>query len=201
MKTSLRGLAEIASHEGIVLEPYVDSVGVWTIGIGHTAAAGSPDPSAMPKGKAITLERAFQLFEKDIKTYEAAVSRAIKVPVSQYQFDAAVSFHYNTGSIAKASWVKALNAGDAAKAAEQIMNWGKPPEIIPRRRKEQALFRDGIYGDGMATIFPADDRGRVQWAKGTRINVLERLGASPRQPDDPGVAESPSGAPRGLLAI
>jgi lysozyme len=44
MKVSTRGLAEIASHEGIVTSRYKDSVGVWTLGIGHTASAGSPDP-------------------------------------------------------------------------------------------------------------------------------------------------------------
>ncbi len=49
MKMSLRGLAELAGHEGIVLSPYKDSVGIWTIGVGHTAAAGAPDPARMTK--------------------------------------------------------------------------------------------------------------------------------------------------------
>ncbi|MEP2947392.1 MAG: hypothetical protein ABJN11_14115 [Lentilitoribacter sp.] len=47
MKTSERGLAEIASHEGIVMSKYKDSVGVWTIGIGHTKNAGAPDPEKL----------------------------------------------------------------------------------------------------------------------------------------------------------
>ncbi|WP_428141663.1 glycoside hydrolase family protein, partial [Bradyrhizobium sp.] len=34
----------LISHEGIVLSRYKDSVGVWTIGVGHTKAAGNPDP-------------------------------------------------------------------------------------------------------------------------------------------------------------
>jgi lysozyme len=196
MKMSIQGLAELAGHEGIVLEPYQDSVGVWTIGVGHTAAAGEPDPAQMPKGKAITLERAFELFREDIKKYEAGVSRAITVPVSQTQFDAAVSFHYNTGAIGRATWVKTLNAGDARLAAEQIMSWSKPSEIIPRRRAEQKLFREGIYSNnGMATVYPADAQGRVQWSRGARLDVLERLGKEPT-PNPP----KPSTAPRGLWA-
>ena len=46
---SRRGVLEIAGHEGIVLGPYRDSAGVWTYGVGHTAGAGAPDPSAMPR--------------------------------------------------------------------------------------------------------------------------------------------------------
>ena len=50
MKMSDRGRAELAGHEGIVPGPYLDSVGVWTFGVGHTANAGAPDPRAMPRG-------------------------------------------------------------------------------------------------------------------------------------------------------
>ena len=183
-KTSSEGLAELAGHEGIVLEPYKDSVGVWTIGIGHTAAAGEPNPSQMPRGVAITIERAFDLFKRDVGVYEAAVNLAIRFPLSQTQFDAAVSFHYNTGAIARATWVKTLNSGDVASAADQILNWSKPPEILPRRMKEQKLFRDGVYSNsGMATVYPADANGRVKWNGGARLNVLSRLN---HQPDDPG---------------
>ena len=42
---SPRGIVALASHEGLVPGPYQDSVGVWTYGIGHTAAAGKPTAS------------------------------------------------------------------------------------------------------------------------------------------------------------
>ena len=45
-----RGLLALVRHEGIVPGPYLDVAGVWTFGIGHTAAAGSPDPVRMPRG-------------------------------------------------------------------------------------------------------------------------------------------------------
>lgn len=115
MKTSDRGIIALMGHEGIVPGPYLDSVGVLTYGVGHTAAAGTPDPanlaSGMPENLDAELQVVFRVFRRDLAKYEAEVSRAIKVPVSQHEFDAAVSFHFNTGAIGRASWVKSLNAG------------------------------------------------------------------------------------------
>ncbi len=45
-KVSDRGLLALVRHEGIVPGPYLDMKQVWTFGIGHTAAAGPPDPAA-----------------------------------------------------------------------------------------------------------------------------------------------------------
>ena len=58
MKVSNEGLLEIAEHEGIVPAPYLDSVGVWTFGIGHTAAAGGLKPEAMSRGMPTNLDDA-----------------------------------------------------------------------------------------------------------------------------------------------
>lgn len=205
MKLSDRGIAELFSHEAIVLSPYKDSVGVWTIFVGHTAGAGAPDPAKMPKGVERPMSEAIATFRRDIVKYEAAVSKAVHVTLKQHQYDALVSFHYNTGAIGKASFVKKLNAGDFAGAAKGMMDWDKPPEIIPRRQKEQLLFRTGEYSsDGRCTVYPADAQGRVQWNKGRRVNVAMLLGTAPvvepvsppPQPDDPGPvapAEKPAG--------
>ena len=99
MEISTAGLMELAAHEGIVLSPYKDSEGVWTVGIGHTAAAGPPDPAKMPKGWALALSEAMDLFRKDAARYASDVRRAVKVDLHQHEFDALVSFHYNTGAI------------------------------------------------------------------------------------------------------
>ena len=119
MKTSPKGLAEIAAHEGIVQMPYRDSVGVWTFGVGHTKWAGSPDPAKMPKGVAQPMGDVAALFAKDIAKYEAGVNKALKgKKVKQHEYDAAVSFHYNTGGIARASWVKYWLQGNKKEAAQ-----------------------------------------------------------------------------------
>ena len=58
-----------------------------------------------------------------LERYEAAVLRAVKVPLEPHEFDALVSFHYNTGGIAKAALTRHLNAGDRAAAATAFMAW------------------------------------------------------------------------------
>lgn len=167
MKTSDAGLFALAMHEGIVPGPYRDSVGVFTYGIGHTVGAGYPDPVKMQRGMPSNLDAAlrdvFDLFRRDIAKYEAGVNRAVKVPVSQAQFDALVSFHYNTGAIAKASFVKKLNAGDTIGAAAGMMAWSKPAEIIPRRKAEQKLFAHGVYPTGQVAVWKVDGNGKVIW--------------------------------------
>lgn len=167
MQVSPRGAAFIAGWEWIVPGPYLDGVGVWTYGIGHTAAAGAPNPATMPRGMPEDAEDALAdvltLFAADLKSYAADVRRAIRVPVAQHEFDAAVSFHFNTGAIGSAAWVKSLNAGDRTRAAAQIMNWLKPPTVTDRRRAEQALFATGEYGSRQINVLPVDSRGRVTW--------------------------------------
>lgn len=173
METSAEGLMALVGHEGIVLTPYKDSVGVMTIGIGHTAAAGWPDPAKF-NGE-LTISEAFSLFRSDVRKYEKEVARAVTVPLKQHEFDALVSFHYNTGAIGRASFVKKLNAGDRAGAIKGIMDWRKPPEIVPRRTAERNLFSKGEYPPPFATLYPATKAGNVQWGKGKRIDLREHL--------------------------
>lgn len=177
MKTSDAGIFALALHEGIVPAPYKDSVGVWTYGIGHTAAAGAPDPAAMPKGMPDDLDaalaRVFEVFRQDLPKYEAAVARALKVKVTQAQFDALVSFHYNTGAIGRASLVKKLNAGDVSGAAAGFMAWTKPKEITERRKAEQALFATGTYPAGLVPVYSATEAGRVIWKPVRRLYAAQ----------------------------
>jgi lysozyme len=106
------------------------------------------------------------------------VNKAVKVPLKQYEFDAIVSWHYNTGAVATASWIKKLNAGDRAGAIKGIMDWRKPAEIIPRRTAERDLFKTGKYPEPFATIYPAVN-GKIQWGQGKRIDLAKALTASP----------------------
>ena len=55
-KMSDRGLLALARHEGIVPAPYLDVRQVWTFGVGHTAAAGAPDPARPPRGMPADLD-------------------------------------------------------------------------------------------------------------------------------------------------
>lgn len=202
MKLSPAGVVALVQHEGIVPGPYRDSVGVWTFGIGHTAAAGAPDPAKMARGMPAdltgTIRDVVRLFAHDIEKYEAAVRAAVTVEVAQHEFDALVSFHYNTGAIAKADLTKALNRGDRAAAATGFMNWRKPPEIIPRREAEQRLFRDGVYPGGRATVWQVDGAGKVIWKPVATLAPADLLAMF--APTDP-VAAWRAAAPAPIDAI
>ena len=153
MKTSTKGLYALMAKEGVVLSTYYDSVGVLTLGLGHTASAGKPRPQI---GQKISLKQAGKMFQRDIRKYETRVNKWVKVPLKQYEFDALVSFDYNTGGIRyrttdgywrTARLVDAINAGDKSKAAALFMNWVTPPEIRGRRLQEQQMFSLGWYGN------------------------------------------------------
>lgn len=175
MTVSKKGLVHLASHEGIVQKPYFDSVGVLTIGIGHTKNAGGLDPSKMDLSRSLSLDLVMEMFATDIKKYEKRVNDAVKVELSQHQFDALVSFDYNTGGIYEASLTKSLNKGDYKKAGKQIMNWNKPKEIIPRRKAEQDLFLTGVYKHKLVNVYDTNNNGKVLWNTAKRVDILPLL--------------------------
>lgn len=144
MKVSPEGRKEIAKHEGNELEAYQDIVGVWTIGVGHTAAAGGIKPV---KGMRITMAESDAILAQDLRTFEKAVLDAVKVPLTQNQFDALVSLAFNIGggAFAKSTLVKRLNEGDYERAAAQFLVWNKAggkavKGLTNRRLKEKAWF-------------------------------------------------------------
>jgi lysozyme len=172
MQTTDRGLLALIRHEGVVPGPYLDVKDVWTFGIGHTAAAGPPDPARMPRGMPGDLDagirEAFRIFRTDLVAYEAEVLRAVKVPLEPHEFDALVSFHYNTGGIAKAALTRHLNAGNRAAAASAFMGWLKPAAIRSRREAERDLFAGGIYPTGTIPVWSVDINGRVDFSRPIR---------------------------------
>ena len=182
MKTSQQGIVALVIHEGIVPGPYLDSRSVWTYGVGHTAAAGAPEPAKMPRGMPADLDKAlryvFALFVRDLAKYEREVTQALRVPVAQYEFDALVSFHYNTGGIKVAALTRHLNAGFRLKAANAFMGWSKPKEVIDRRKDEQALF--GLASlDDLFRLAPAHE-SIGGFEPETGVQVLRNLGAGYR---------------------
>ena len=188
MKVSDKGLAEIAGHEGIVQKRYLDSVRVWTIGIGHTSSAGDPNPAQVTRE--LSISEVMDIFRRDIERFEHRVNDAVKVSLKQHEFDALVSFDFNTGGIYRAKLTKHLNAGHKAAAAKAFMGWVKPKEIKPRREAERDLFKTGQYGDGFATVLDASPAGRVKWGSGKRVDVLSIVSRKVRSD---GIITAPEG--------
>ncbi|MFM5894531.1 MAG: lysozyme [Novosphingobium sp.] len=144
------GLALIKAFEGCarrrgdgLFEAYPDpgtGGAPWTIGWGATGRDIVP-------GLAWTQVQCDARLERDLQRFSAEVARALGgAATSQTQFDALVSFHYNTGAIARATLTRLHKAGDHAGAAAEFGKWvhagGKRLNgLVRRRAAEAALYR------------------------------------------------------------
>lgn len=181
---SNRGLANLLGEEGIVLKPYLDGVGVWTIAGGHTHMAGPPDPRSMPRNVEMPLTEALALFKHDVGKYTKRVLDAVRVPLEQHELDALVSFDYNTGGIHRARLTTSLNAGNRAAAADGFMGWIRPRSIVPRRTREMRMFEDGIYSDRKVPVWGTNGAGRLRgvdrtYTAGEIVNMLSSGAETP----------------------
>ena len=133
------GRDALMRREGCRLVAYLDSVGVPTIGIGHTGRAGPPSVTV---GMTITQAEADAILARDLAPFEFAVNRAVTGPITVNQFDACVSLAFNIGvaGFAGSTVVHKLNAGDVGGAADAFLMWVRPPELRLRRDGERAQF-------------------------------------------------------------
>lgn len=175
---TLRVALEVVCHEAIVRQAYKDSVGVWTWSAGLTSASGhdvtryinNPQP----------MQKCLEVYIWALKRYADDVREAFKGrTLTEAQFAAALSFHWNTGAIKRASWVKSWLAGDVVGARKAFMAWRKPAEIIPRREKERDLFFDGKWSsDGtVAEYTRLTARNTPVWSSLVRRDVRAELTA------------------------
>jgi lysozyme len=149
MQTSPRGLALIKEFEGLRLEAYRCSAGVWTIGWGSTR-------NVRP-GQTITEAAANERLAFDLRHAEAAVKRHCPPTIRQHQFDALVSFVFNLGAEAfrYSTLLQMIQRGDLKRAAEEFDRWvhadGKVSVGLARRRAaERKLFEGNGERDGAA---------------------------------------------------
>ena len=145
MKTSEAGIALIKEYEGCKLTAYKCPAGVWTIGYGHTAAAGEPIVS---EGMRITAVEATNILKRDLNKFEQGVNQAVMVELAQNEFDALVSFAFNVGlgAFQRSTLLRKLNAGDFAAVPGELMKWTKAggkelPGLVRRRRAEAGMWR------------------------------------------------------------
>ncbi len=143
MKVSDKGITLIKKYEGLRLNAYQDSVGVWTIGYGSTG------PHVF-KGKVITEAEANSLLLADISRFEKCVSNAVTVKITQNQFDALISFAFNLGcgNLLSSTLLLKLNNGDKIGAAAEFKRWNKAGGkvlngLTLRREEEASLFAQG----------------------------------------------------------
>jgi lysozyme len=170
---------EVASHEALIRQAYKDSANVLTWCVGMTSATGHS--VARYIGNPQPIQHCMNVYVWALRNYSEQVNEAFAgTKLTKAQYAAAVSFHWNTGAIKRASWVKKFKAGDIAGARKAFMNWVTPPEITGRRAAERDLFFDGKWSNnGTMTEFTRLRANMTpDWSSSKRINVSKELKAA-----------------------
>ncbi|MFL6212708.1 MAG: lysozyme [Blastocatellia bacterium] len=158
MQMSAHGLTLLEQWEGFKLKLYKDSAGLPTIGVGHLLTK-----SELTSGKIIingvpvkyadglTEQQVTDLLAQDVKPASAAVTKNVKVPLNQNQFDALVSFSFNVGIAAftGSTLLKVLNQKQYDDVPAQLLRWtragGKVVQgLVNRRNNEIKLWNGDI---------------------------------------------------------
>jgi len=138
-------IALVKEFEGLRLDAYKDSVGVWTIGYGTTAMAGVGIKPNL--GMRITEPEAEMYLRRGLEKFAAQIRPLITAPINDNEFGAFLSLAYNIGpgAFAKSTALRQFNAGNKLRAADAILLFekagGKVLKGLQRRRQaERALF-------------------------------------------------------------
>lgn len=141
------GIEIIKRFEGLRTKAYRCAGGAWTLGYGHT--------KGVRRGDMCTIEQADRWLLEDIGEAERAVGRLVKVPLTENQFAALVSFTFNVGpdedkdvkpeGLGDSTLLKKLNRGDYAAVPNELKKWNKAggrvkTGLVLRRAAEAALW-------------------------------------------------------------
>jgi len=140
MNISQNGINLIKKYEGCRLVAYLCPANVWTIGYGHTG-------SDVYKGRKISSDEAESLLKSDLTIHCNNVSKLVKVPLNQNQFDSLVSFEFNIGYAAfkNSTLLKLLNQKKYKETSLQFERWVYANKKVlaglqKRRKEEKDLF-------------------------------------------------------------
>lgn len=137
-----RGIALIHQYEGLRLQAYRCSAGVWTIGWGWT---GPVDGKPITAGMKITREKADELFKQGIVKYENYVN-SMHLNLNQNQYDSLCSFVYNCGVGGLTSLCRGRNLKQISEALLLYNKAGGKvlAGLTKRRKAEQELFNTPV---------------------------------------------------------
>jgi lysozyme len=130
----------VKHFEGLKLTRYYCPSGKLTIGYGHTGKG--------TRKQKITIPEAEKLLEQDLSVFQKVVTNNVKVPLTNSQFGALVSFSFNVGEGAfkKSTVLKKLNSGNYKLASQEMLRWTRDsrkrilPGLVRRRAAEVKLF-------------------------------------------------------------
>ena len=151
MRLSATGLELLKLFEGFRSRTYNDVNGFPTIGYGHRLQKTESFPCGINETQAAAM------LAGDVCIAEQAVSRLVKVPITQGQFDSLVDFCFNLGAgrLASSTLLKVLNCERYADAAEQLLRWNiaggqENAGLKARREAEFALWHGNAENKAMA---------------------------------------------------
>ena len=158
MLMSEQGLELLKQWEGFKSKVYKDSAGLPTIGVGHlltqserTSGAIVINGLAVQYADGLTDQQVLDLLSQDVQPAEQAVNIGVKVALDQNQFDALVSFTFNTGTgaFSSSTLLKVLNQGQYDQVPDQLRRWNKAggqvvQGLVNRRENEIKLWNGQI---------------------------------------------------------
>jgi lysozyme len=156
VKVSQKCIEQIKKDEGVRNRPYQCPALLWTIGVGHVidpnhAKVPLADRKQLPIpagwDRVLSADEIDEILRKDLNRFETGVLRLIKVPLTQGQFDALVSFSFNVGlgNLQNSTLRMKVNRSEFEAAAEQFLVWTKAggkvlPGLVKRRTHEKEMF-------------------------------------------------------------
>lgn len=142
MRISKMGIDLIKKFEGFRSKAYVCPAGYKTIGYGHVITNDDKNHEEI-----VSQEQADTLLLNDLELAENSVLRNIKVSLTQWQFDALVSFTFNLGAAAlqRSTLKQKINRLEHDLVPKELMRWvyvgGKVmPGLLRRRIAEANLY-------------------------------------------------------------
>lgn len=176
----------IIDHEGIRYEPYKDSLGLWTVGVGHLIGDGKTLPDSY--NRKFSHEEVMAMFDKD---YDKHKRQAQSNVPGFNKYDslgqaAFIDLTFNMGP----GWpkkfkntAKKIEAGDTEGAARGLENslWYKQvarrgPTIVGMVENAKVTAAEGGIAKGPETGFPATLHGNEMIVPLQGDSLLEKLG-------------------------
>jgi lysozyme len=163
MKMSDKGRIALAHHEGVRKKPYLDSILLWTTGVGHLIAPIEHQKMTLDQRKAakvlgqlscppewnrtLTDVELDKILQDDLCRFERGVLRYCPLGLTQGRFDALCSFAFNAGigGLQKSSIKQCHNRGDFNGAANAFLKYRLAAGVVQkglviRRQDERAMY-------------------------------------------------------------
>jgi lysozyme len=155
MQLSPDGLQLLRELEGVEPEPYRDSAGLLTVGAGHCLTKDElhsgkiycGDQVIRWKDGPLSDEEIDALLAEDVGWAEACVEVAVRVQLTQNQYDALVCLVFNIGPNAfrESTLCRLLNDGDFEAIPAQFRRWVRAggqvlPGLVRRREREVQVW-------------------------------------------------------------